>query len=754
MAQQEALSEIKRFSNQIPLPSHVRDDQDEEPAMSEQSPVLRLTSMDAGLLSPKSKNTSTARKEGAASDAVLHSTSEFYKWFSELEAAKASEAEEKYNRHSKTLERHIGVCNDLLKTIDEVLELFSSLKAGQKTISDRTDALRQTCDKLVSERESLVKVSDAVNERLKYFDQLEKLSAQFHGPLQGYSPEEILNGLSQLDASIKFTESHPEYLDSTKYHSKFKQLQGRAFSLVKSYFQETVMSAVVACKEAAETIGEEKRDGDSNMSIAEMTLQNVKFRAVMEPRVNKLMSGIQATADESDAYASLLHECAAIYSKARFELVRSNILGEIRKFSSSITPIEALKQGSQIILETAEIELQLYPQIFSESPRENDGDFLKPLFDSMCLLLSVVVEPLVYASQSNTLSSLCQLNSLVKGLMQDSSTSAVFDVPSINKMLGDIQQMIIEEAKNATRANIVSFTPNLQSVMMLDQNSMNMLDSMSLSASSRDIQEISDTIQEYEPLSQGIQLLEQIDPAVTKVEFNLIAREILHGVLESINKGAEICNDSKGEVYGSIFTLRNLILLKECVKSLGVDLNQAAAKSGLSQLGSSIRRGLTNRIPILSSFSGKGQSNKDINITEEMEKRMKVSKEFLAIACSQDIVNPILSFLTKVTAAKVSTEEKQVAIKTLAFASIDRATLLSQTISEALTSLLRSLLLVLILIPSSESSKIHDSIKDNVLEAYDQLSSIIGEEYTEEEREAIGLPCRSRIEHVFNLTSS
>jgi hypothetical protein len=314
--------------------------------------------------------------------------------------------------------------------------------------------------------------------------------------------------------------------------------------------------------------------------------------------------------------------------------------------------------------------------------------------------------------------------------------------------------MIIEEAKKVTRANIVSFIPDLESVVMLDQNSMNIVDNMSLSASPSDIKEISDAIQEYKPLSQGIQLLEQINPAVTTVEFSNIAREIVHGVLESINKGAEICNDSKGEMHGSIFTLRNLILLKQCVESLGVDLNQSVAKSGLSQLGSSIRRGLTNRIPILSSFSGKGQRNTDFNITEEMEKRMKVSEEFLALTCSQDIVNPILSFLTKVTAAKVSTEEKQVAIKTLAFASVDRATLLSQTISEALTSLLRSLLLVLILIPSPESCKIHDSIKDNVLEAYDQLASIIAEEYTEKERETIGLPCRSSIDHIFMLTGS
>lgn len=299
----------------------------------------------------------------------------------------------------------------------------------------------------------------------------------------------------------------------------------------------------------------------------------------------------------------------------------------------------------------------------------------------------------------------------------------------------------------------MNFTPNLQSVMMLDQDSTNILDNMSLSSDEIDIQAMSDATQDYKPLKEGIQLLKLIGPAVTKVEFSNIAREILQGVLESINKGAEICNDSKGEIYGSIFSLRNLILLKQCIGSFDVDLNQAAAKSGLSQLGSSIRRGLTNRIPILSSFTGKGQSNADINIIEEMEKRMKVSKEFLALTCSQDIVNPILSFLTKVTAAKVSTEEKQVTIKNLAFASVDMATFLSQSISEALTtSLLRSLLLLLILIPRPESNNIHSSIKDNVFEAYDQLARIIVEEYTEEERGAIALPCRSRVDHVFQLT--
>jgi len=64
---------------------------------------------------------STSSREGAPAaaqqeleDVILHSTNQFYKWHSELEAAFASETEEKYKQYAADLQGRLDSCADIL----------------------------------------------------------------------------------------------------------------------------------------------------------------------------------------------------------------------------------------------------------------------------------------------------------------------------------------------------------------------------------------------------------------------------------------------------------------------------------------------------------------------------------------------------------------------------------------------------------------------------------------------------------------
>lgn len=57
--------------------------------------------------------TSAAAQE-KLEDTVLHSTNQFYKWHSELEAAFASETEEKYKQYAAELQGRLDTCADIL----------------------------------------------------------------------------------------------------------------------------------------------------------------------------------------------------------------------------------------------------------------------------------------------------------------------------------------------------------------------------------------------------------------------------------------------------------------------------------------------------------------------------------------------------------------------------------------------------------------------------------------------------------------
>ena len=50
----------------------------------------------------------------ALEDVVLHTSNQFYRWHTELEAARTSETEEKYRQYAATLTGHLQACDDLI----------------------------------------------------------------------------------------------------------------------------------------------------------------------------------------------------------------------------------------------------------------------------------------------------------------------------------------------------------------------------------------------------------------------------------------------------------------------------------------------------------------------------------------------------------------------------------------------------------------------------------------------------------------
>ena len=54
---------------------------------------------------------------GTLEEAVLHNTHQFHKWHTELEAACASETEEKYKRYADLLNSHLRSCETILSKV-------------------------------------------------------------------------------------------------------------------------------------------------------------------------------------------------------------------------------------------------------------------------------------------------------------------------------------------------------------------------------------------------------------------------------------------------------------------------------------------------------------------------------------------------------------------------------------------------------------------------------------------------------------
>jgi hypothetical protein len=105
-------------------------------------------------------------------------SSDFYRWLSELEAARSSETEGKFRRYGAALERHLAACDALLALVAEALALFGRLREAHAAVAKRTAALHGTCERLVAERGRLEELAAAIREKLAYFDELEAVAAQ------------------------------------------------------------------------------------------------------------------------------------------------------------------------------------------------------------------------------------------------------------------------------------------------------------------------------------------------------------------------------------------------------------------------------------------------------------------------------------------------------------------------------------------------------------------------------------------------
>lgn len=166
---------------------------------------------------------------------MLQNSSDFYRWLSELEAARSSETEEKFRRYGTALERHLATADGLLASVKQarrraagayaaslavadrrrsvgvasihvdggpamllvrcldafprrrratplqVLDLFERLREQHRTVATRTSALHSTCERLVAERSRLEELAGAIRAKLAYFDELEAVAAQVGG---------------------------------------------------------------------------------------------------------------------------------------------------------------------------------------------------------------------------------------------------------------------------------------------------------------------------------------------------------------------------------------------------------------------------------------------------------------------------------------------------------------------------------------------------------------------------------------------
>lgn len=92
--------------------------------------------------------------------------------------------------------------------MDSTLRGFDMLKTQHRSVSAKTRALHESCERLVEEKERLIEFAEALRAKLAYFDELERIAAQFHSGVMAVDSDHFLPILHRLDECITCAHMH------------------------------------------------------------------------------------------------------------------------------------------------------------------------------------------------------------------------------------------------------------------------------------------------------------------------------------------------------------------------------------------------------------------------------------------------------------------------------------------------------------------------------------------------------------------
>ncbi|EIE20882.1 Sec34-domain-containing protein [Coccomyxa subellipsoidea C-169] len=693
-------------------------------------------------------------------EVVLQNSSQFYRWHTELEAARTLETEQKYRNYADALKGHLTSCNHLLEKVDSTLQGFDTLKTQHRNVSAKTRALHESCERLVDEKERLVEFAEALRAKLAYFDELERIASQFHSGVMAVDSDHFLPILHRLDECITYVASNPQYADSTAYAGKFRQLHGRALATVRAKVQqvmrhasEQVQAAIVEAK--ASSSGRRKpeggsgaaanglvRSGSGNAKVplaegAETALLYVRFRAAAEPGLKGLLAGVAARAKRPE-YAQLLTDCQRVYCEVRLGLVAEITADRIAEYAREPLP-SLTRSGCSYLMQVCQMEHQLFEHFFPES--DSDSGALAPLMDPLCTVLYDALRPVFIQLQS--LDELCGLVDILQHEVLEEQLGRRGDAvaplrPVLLRTLADIQERLTFRAQAFIKEEVTGFQPKAEDldypnklVRLAEQPDAAVPDSHADSLNAYTTW--------YPPVQQTLLCLSKLYRCVEAKVFAGLAQDAVSSCAATVQMAARAVGRRSSSMDGQLFLIKQLLILREQIAPFEADFSVTEKDLDFTHMRDHLRRILAGML----SLPGAPRLMENlIDSKKELEKLLKATCEVFIMAVTKLTVEPMLSFITKVTAVRVASSlNPGRRLREQAFAAPERLEEMAVRVREALQKELPAVVAKMRLYLNNPATHaiLFKPIKSNIAEAHGQIASLLESEYTPEEAARVPL---------------
>ncbi|KAL9442037.1 hypothetical protein AB3S75_020526 [Citrus x aurantiifolia] len=690
--------------------------------------------------------------ESDAIEAVLVNTNQFYNWFTDLELAMKSETEEKYRHYVNTLMGRIQTCDDILRQVDGTLDLFNELQLQHHAVATKTKTLHDACDRLVIEKQRLIEFADAVQSKLKYFDELENIAASFYSPNMNVGNGNFFHLLKRLDECILYVEGNPQYAESSVYLLKFRQLQSRALGMIRSHVLSVLKSASSQVQAAIRSSGGSKTSVSEGV---EASLIYVRFKAAAS-ELKPVLEEIESRSSKKE-YVQILEECHKLYCEQRLSLVKGIVQQRISEFSKKETLPSLTRSGCAYLMQVCQLEHQLFDHFFPSS--SEDISSLAPLIDPLSTFLYDILRPKLIHETNVDL--LCELVDILKvevlgEQLSRRSESLAGLRPTLERILADVHERLTFRARTHIRDEIANYIPSdedLNYPSKLEQSAGTKLETTSAD-------ENPDVYKTwYPPLEKTVSCLSKLYQCLEQAVFTGLAQEAVEVCSESIQKASKLIAKRSTPMDGQLFLIKHLLILREQIAPFDIEFSVTHKELDFSHLLEHLRRILRGQASLfdwsrstsLARTLSPRVLESQIDAKKELEKSLKATCEEFIMAVTKLVVDPMLSFVAKVTAVKVAlssgNQNQNVdslmakPLKDQAFATPDKVAELVHKVNAAIQQELPPVMAKMKLYLQNPSTRtiLFKPVKTNIVEAHIQVQSLLKAEYTPEEQSIINM---------------
>lgn len=692
----------------------------------------------------------SSMEESGDIKAVLVNTNQFYNWFIDLEAAMKSETEEKYQHYVSTLTERIQTCDSILQQVDETLDLFNDLQLQHQAVATKTKTLHDACDRLLIEKQRLIEFAESLRSKLNYFDELENVANSFYSPTMNVANGSFLPLLKRLDECISYVESNPQYAESGVYLVKFRQLQSRALGMIRSHISSVLKNTTSQVQTAMLSSGGSKASVSEGV---EASIIYVRFKAAAS-ELKPVLEEIESRSQRKE-YVQILADCHRLYCEHRLSLIKDIVHQRISIFSKKEALPSLTRSGCAYLMQVCQLEHQLFDHFFPSS--SEDISSLAPLIDPLCTYLYDTLRPkLIHETNIDTL---CELVEILKvevlgEQLSRRSESLAGLRPTLDRILADVHERLTFRARTHIRdeiANYIPFDEDLDYPAKLEQSA-ELKSEVTSDNRSADVSKLW-----YPPLEKTVSCLSKLYQCLEQEVFTGLAQEAVEFCSISIQKASKLIVKRSSPMDGQLFLIKHLLILREQIAPFDIEFSVTHKELDFSHLLDHLRRILRGQASLfdwsrstsLARTLSPRVLESQIDAKKELEKNLKATCEEFIMSVTKLLVDPMLSFVTKVTAVKAALSsgtqnpklESVMAkpLKDQAFAKPATVAEIVQKVSGALQEELPRVMekMKLYLQNSSTRTILFKPIKTNIVEAHIQVQKLLESEYSSEELKGV-----------------